>query len=151
MLNKWSISAIGRMRSGTPFTVTTGQDTNVDGTNNDRADLVGNPKLDANRSRNDVSNAWFNIAAFKAPAAGADGNSGRNILDSPGQKFVDLGFFRVFTVMERLKLEFRAELTNALNVVNLSAPTANLNSAGFGTIRTAGSMRQTQLGLRLFW
>ena len=151
MLNKWSVSAIGRMRSGTPFTVTTGQDTNVDGNNNDRGDLVGNPKLDANRSRSDISNAWFNTAAFKAPVAGADGNSGRNILDSPGAKYVDMGFFRVFQVVERMKLEFRAELTNALNVVNLSSPTANMNSAGFGTIRTAGSMRQTQLGLRLFW
>jgi hypothetical protein len=103
------------------------------------------------RSRNDVSNAWFNTAAFKAPVAGADTNSGRNILDSPGQKFVDMGFFRVFQLMERLKIEFRAGMTNALNVVNLNAPTANLNSPGFGTIRTAGSMRQTQLGLRLFW
>jgi hypothetical protein len=33
----------------------------------------------------------------------------------------------------------------------LSAPTANMNSAGICTIGTAGSMRQTQVGLRLFW
>ena len=150
ILNNWSISAIARLRSGAPFTVTTGQDTNVDGNNNDRADLVGDPRLDPNRSRSDVSNAWFNTAAFAKPATGADGNSGRNILDGPGQKLLDLGLFRRFRLREGMNLEVRAELTNALNLVNLSQPNANLNSTtGLGSIRTAGDMRQSQLGLRL--
>jgi hypothetical protein len=149
VLNNWSVSAIGRFRSGTPYTVTTGQDTNVDGNNNDRADLVGDPHLDPNRSRSDVTGAWFNKAAFAYPKTGADGNSGRNLLDSPGTKSVDLGVFRQFRLTEAMKLEFRAELTNFLNLVSLSSPNSNLNSSGFGTIRTAGDMRKTQLGLRL--
>jgi hypothetical protein len=33
--------------------------------------------------------------------------------------------------------------------VNLSGPTTTLSSAAFGTIRTAGGMRQVQLGLRM--
>jgi hypothetical protein len=149
VLNNWSVSAIGRIRSGAPYTVTTGQDTNVDGTNNDRADLVGNPYLDPNRSRSDVTNAWLSKAAFAFPKAGADGNAGRNILDAPGSKSVDLGIFRQFRITEAMNLEFRAELTNAFNLVNLSSPNSNLNSSGFGTIRTASEMRKTQLGLRL--
>ncbi len=149
VLNNWTVSAIASARSGAPYTVTTGQDTNLDGSSTDRGNLVGVPYLDPNRSRSDVSNAWFNTAAFAKPATGADGTSGRNILDGPGQKLVDLGLFRQFQVREGLRLEFRAELTNAFNIVNLSQPNSNMNSSGFGTIRTANQMRQTQFGLRL--
>ena len=107
--------------------------------------------LDPNRSRAAVTQAWFNTAAFKAPIAGADGNSSRNLFDAPGDKRIDLGMFRQFKIHEALKLEFRAEMTNALNLVNLSGPNANLNSTTFGTITSAGAMRATQLGLHMIW
>jgi hypothetical protein len=149
ILNHWSVSAIAMLRSGAPFTVTTGQDTNVDGNNNDRANLVGDPHLDPNRPRSEVTGAWFNKDAFLAPATGADGNSGRNILDNPGTKSVDLGLFRQFKLREGTQLEVRAEMTNAFNLVNLSGPTTNLNSGNFGKILSAGQTRQAQLGLRL--
>ena len=87
--------------------------------------------------------------AFLRPAAGQDGNAGRNIIDAPGQKNVDLGLFREFRLRERMHLQFRAEITNAFNMVNLSDPTTNLSSSLFGQTRTARAMRETQLGLRL--
>ncbi len=151
LANGWSLSAIGWMRSGAPLTVTTGSDTNADGSNNDRADLVGNPFLSPNRPRSEAAAAWFNTAAFALPvvAVRADGNSGRNILDSPGQKWVDLGLFRQFKLKEEAKLEFRAEMTNALNVVNLNAPNTTYSSPSFGTILSAGRMRESQVGMRL--
>ncbi|HEY2018578.1 MAG TPA: carboxypeptidase regulatory-like domain-containing protein [Bryobacteraceae bacterium] len=149
VVNGWSLSVIATAKSGAPLTCTTGQDNNVDGSSTDRCDLVGNPYLDPNRSRSDVSNDWFNTAAFKPPAAGADGNSSRNLLDGPGQKLVDAALFRQFRLRENMKLEFRAELTNALNIVNLSSPTMNYNSANFATINSARDMRQAQMGLRL--
>jgi hypothetical protein len=149
LLNDWTLSSIVTLRSGAPFTVTAGTDRNLDGQNNDRANLVGTPKLDPNRSRSDVTNQWFDPAAFAVPALGQDGNSGRNILDAPGIRNVDLAIFRDFAIREAMRLQFRGEFTNALNLVNLNAPTAALNSAAVGTIRNARSMRQTQLGLRL--
>ena len=151
VLNGWSLSAIGTMESGTPLTILAGTDINVDGNSTDRANLVGNPVLDPNRSRNDVTNAWFNTAAFAKPAVGADGNAGRNIFDGPGAKWADLGLFRHFKLHETMRLEFRAEMTNAFNIVNLSGPNTSLNSANFGKITGAGAMRQTQLGMRLAW
>jgi hypothetical protein len=51
--------------------------------------------------------------------------------------------------MERMTLQARGEFTNAFNLVNLGAPTGTLSSAQFGQIRSAGSMRQVQVGLRL--
>ncbi len=151
VLNGWTVSSILTFRSGAPFTVTAGQDVNLDGTNNDRANVTGNPRLDANRSRSAVTAQWFNTAAFTRPAPGTDGNAARNLLDGPGLHNIDLGLFRNFKLRERVELQARAEITNVLNLVNLSNPNGTLNSALFGTVRTAGEMRQTQLGLRLIW
>ncbi len=151
VLNGWMISGVVTLRSGLPFTVTTGKDNNLDGNNNDRANLVGDPHLDPNRSRSAVTGQWFNTAAFVANPVGTDGTSGRNILDGPGQRSVDIGIFRTFRFKERMGLEFRAESTNAFNLVSLanSGLTSNLNSNLFGTVRQADAMRQVQLGMRL--
>jgi hypothetical protein len=149
VFNGWMVSAIVSLRSGLPFTVTAGKDVNLDGTNNDRANLIGNPLLDPHRSRSDVSNMWFNTAAFNVGANGTDGTSARNLLDGPGSHTIDLGIFRDFRIRERMMLQFRAEATNAFNLVSLSAPNSTFSSNLFGTIRSAADMRNVQLGLRL--
>ena len=92
---------------------------------------------------------WFNTAAFAVTPKGQDGTSGRNIVDGPGIRNVDVGLFRDFDVHESMKIQFRAEMTNAFNLVSLNGPTSNMNSSAFGTIRSARDMRQVQLGLRL--
>jgi len=146
----WSISAIGTMRSGLPLTLTSGTDTNLDGLGGDRANLVGDPYLDPHRARNDVVAAWFNTKAFTTVASGFDGTAGRNIVDGPGLKNVDMGIFREFHPREKMKLMFRGEMTNAFNLVNLSNPGTSLSSTStFGRVTTANPMRQVQLGLRL--
>src|SRR6266566_30924 len=148
MLNHWVLSGIITAKSGTPFTVTSGRDNNLDGNNNDRANLIGNPRLDPSRSRSDVTKMWFNVAAFGQNPAGQPGTSGRNILDKPGLKNVDLALLRDFSLSEQKTLQLRCEVTNAFNLVNLRGPNTTLTSSAFGTIREAESMRQVQLGLR---
>jgi hypothetical protein len=96
-----------------------------------------------------VTAQWFLTSAFTNPAAGQDGSAGRNILSGPGVKNLDMGLFRDFKINERIKLQARAEGSNAFNLVNLSNPTSSLSSSLFGQIRTAGTMRQVQMGLRL--
>jgi hypothetical protein len=149
ILNGWSLSAIVTMRSGRPLTITNGSDANLDGINNDRANLIGNPVLDHNRPRSEVVDAWFNTTAFAAVPVGTSGTAGRNIIEGPGLKNVDLGIFRDFNFTERFKLQFRAEATTALNIVNLNNPALGRNSGQFGQIREARTMREAQLGLRL--
>jgi hypothetical protein len=124
-------------------------DINLDGNNNDRVMLVGNPYLDPNRSRSQVTSAWFNTAAFGKPGNGVDGNLGRNVLSAPGVKNVDMGLSRNIRIKERMTLQVRGEFANAFNLVNLSPPTLTLSSAQFGKIVSAGAMRNVQLGLRL--
>jgi hypothetical protein len=153
-LNGWSISPIVRIQSGLPFTVTNGADSNLDGTNNDRAQLIGDPHFE-----DPSADMWFNTLAFRQNPAitgnPVDGNAGRNILDAPGFRTVDLAAFRTFRLMERFGAEFRAEGTNTFNFVNLAPPNSAVpanfpTSVGnFGKITTAGNMRQLQLGLRI--
>jgi hypothetical protein len=156
LLNGWSISPIVRVTSGLPFTVLNGVDANLDGTNNDRARLVGDPSLSSRSPQ-----MWFNINAFRqnpvTPGNPVEGNSPRNFLDTPGFRTVDLAIFRGFKFMERYSLEFRVEGTNVFNMVSLRAPNStvpnNFNfpliTGNFGQITSAESMRQLQLGLRL--
>jgi hypothetical protein len=149
LLNGWTLSPIVTLGSGLPFTVTSGKDNNYDGVSNDRADVIGNPILDAGRARADSTAMWFNTAAFASNAIGKDGNSARNLLDAPGFRNVDMGIFRDARIRENVKLQFRAEFTNFFNLVSLQAPNAVLTSSTFGRITTAQAMRQLQLGLRL--
>ena len=150
LLNDWTVSAIVTLQTGQPLTITSGQDRNLDGLTTDRADLVGNPELDSGRPREELIEQWFNTAAFAQPAIGTDGNAGRNIVEGPGYRNVDLGLFRDIKFGGDMMLQLRAEATNVFNIVNLMNPGLGLNApATFGKIRTAREMRRIQLGARL--
>ena len=93
-----------------------------------------------------MTNAWFNVAAFAlARPPGRTATAGRNILDGPGRKIVDLAIFRDFQIRERMKLQFRLEMTNAFNLVNLNAPTTDAEllrpSAPFAPRATCATCR----------
>lgn len=153
VINGWSISPIVKLRSGLPFTVTNGNvDANLDGQTNDRAQLIGDPKID-----NPTAAQWFNTAAFaqNRVVAGVvtDGNAPRNLLDGPGFKVVDLAISRDFRLPRKVRLTFRGEATNAFNIVNYGQPGASVPSGAtsttFGVIRSASAMRRVQLGAKL--
>jgi len=145
----WTVSAIATFQTGTPLTIGAGSDRNFDGLTNDRADLVGNPELNHGRPIEELIEGWFNVAAFAVPAVGTDGNSGRNIIDGPGIRNVDLGIFRDIPLKGRSMFQFRLEATNVFNIVNLTNPGTSLSAlATFGKIRAARDMRRIQLGAR---
>lgn len=145
LLRNWTVSSIVSLRSGTGVTVTAGLDRNLDGINNDRADLVGDWK-----ASDPAIESWFNTAAFRQPVAGTDGSAPRNLVTGPGIKVVDLALFREIPLKGRPTLQLRVEATNAFNIVNLNNPGANLNApATFGKIRSARDMREIQLGVRV--
>lgn len=150
LLNGWTLSGILSAATGVPLTISSGLDRNLDGLTSDRADLVGDPVLDSGRPREELIEGWFNTAAFAQPAVGTDGSAGRNIVEGPGFRNVDLGLFKDIGLGSRMLLQLRFEATNVFNIVNLSNPGTSLNApTTFGKIRTAGAMRQIQLGARL--
>lgn len=167
LLNGWSVSPIMSVHSGTPFTVTSGSDYNLDGTSgNDRPNVIpGMSLLAPHPNRTTEIAEWFNTAAFcdnnggtkiACPAGvtgigpnGADGSSGRDSLYGPAYYNWDMAAFRDFHVTERFALQARAEAVNVFNIVNLDNPGTTLGSKTFGVISGAHTMRELQLGLRL--
>jgi len=160
LLDGWTISGIVAFESGSPFSVTTGVDTNFDGINNDRANVVaGQPFRNPNYSRFDTKSKFFNPDAFCTYDAscpgigpgGSDGDSKRNEYTGPGSKNVNAALFRNFKLWEGVQLQGRVEATNVFNFVNMNNPNANLNSSSVGTIGSAGSMRNLQVGARILF
>ncbi len=164
VVNGWTISPIYYLQSGSPFSVTTGSNKNLDSANANRPDLVPGTSafLDPHRPRfgtNSTTQAWFNTAAFIANGpgvaggigpGGADGNAPRDYLRGPGYSDVDLGLFRDIKFGEGITFQIRGEATNVFNIVSLSNPTASLSSGNNGKITSAaGSPRVMQVGARL--
>jgi outer membrane receptor protein involved in Fe transport len=145
----WQMNGIVLLQSGRPFSVTSGRDNSQSGVNQDRADLIGDPKLDTGRSHQELVNKYFNTAAFAQNPTGTFGTSGRNILRGPGFASVDFGLGKeVPMFFENHRLQFRAEFFNLFNRVNFNNPNSILSSAQFGQITSSGDPRVIQFGLK---
>jgi hypothetical protein len=82
---------------------------------------------------------------------GADGNVGRDTLNGPGLKDMDASLLRNITFERGMVFQFRAEMTNVMNWVNLSGPSSGtITSGSQGNITGAtATQRVIQLGGRL--
>jgi len=150
LLNGWQVNGLTTLRSGQPFDVTSGIDTNFDGTNNDRPNVVGSPYLPGGRGTVATKNAFFNPDAFTALPAGIPyGNTPFDMLFGPKYVNTDLSAFKSFPIYKEANVQFRGEVFNVSNNVNLNLPNSTKSSPAFGTISGAGSPRIVQFGLRL--
>ena len=147
VLGGWQLGGIVSLQTGLPFTVNSGGGiTNAGGA--DRPNRIGNGNL--TRSQQSIDR-WFDLAAFTTQAQFTYGNSGRNILDGPGNRNLDLSLAKSFALTEKFRLQFRAESFNATNTANFGFPGANLNAAGVGTITNADEPRRVQFALKLIF
>lgn len=64
----------------------------------------------------------FNNAAFVAPAGGAQGDLGRNVMRGLGAWQIDFALHREFRLSERFTLQLRGEVFNILNHPNFANP-----------------------------
>jgi hypothetical protein len=83
--------------------------------------------------------------------AGQFGNAGRNIVRGPGYANLDLSLVRDVALPHGTRLQLRAEAFNVTNHVNFGLPVADLNSANFGRIFSAGPPRLLQFGVKLMF
>jgi hypothetical protein len=56
-----------------------------------------------------------------------------------------------FPTFKEQHLEFRLDMFNAFNIVNLSGPGATVGAAGFGEILSAGAGRTLQFALKYYF
>jgi hypothetical protein len=150
--NDWQLQAVLTLETGRPFTVGVHPDIDASNTGrsnlgfgyNDRPNVTGDPSLppgDRTETR------WFNTAAFSMPAFGTFGNSGRNTLDGPGYKNINMAVIKLIP-LGAVRLQARFEVFNLLNTTNLDLPDAFLGSPTFGQILSAQAPRRMQLGIR---
>ena len=155
VLSGWQLNGITRLQSGSPLNITSGVDTNLDGTNNDRPNYTGAPVyLSGGRSRAERALRYFNTAAFaplnvNSAAVSPYGNVGFDSVVGPKFVNTDLSAFKTFPIYEQMKLQFRAEVFNVFNNVNMNNPNGVRNAAAFGSISDSKPPRIVQFALRL--
>ncbi|MBK9168774.1 MAG: carboxypeptidase regulatory-like domain-containing protein [Bryobacterales bacterium] len=161
VLGGWQSNGIVSLRSGFPFNITQPNDLNT-GAGAMRPDRIADGRLD-----NPTRQLWFDPQAFARvtcnvparPELCRFGNAGYNVMNSPGQRNLDFGFFKNIDFKERYRLQFRSEFFNALNTPFFGQPTGigftSINSlvpdgARMGEVRTLRNpMRIIQFGLKL--
>ncbi len=151
VLSGWQLNGSTRAQSGGALNVVSGRDTNLDGNNNDRPDLVGNPLLSSGRSRQERIARYFDPAAFRVAPEGSPGGAGRNLIYGPGSFGTDASLFKNFNLAEGHRLQFRAEFFNFFNQVNLGDPDVTLTGNNVGRILSAGGARVIQFGLKYYF
>jgi hypothetical protein len=172
LLGGWTLNAVSQFQTGTPFSVTTGDDFAGVGPGSGSQFWIvnGDPKLDNSdkkfASSTSDQNFWFrpNVPGSTCATAGTAGcmfttpapgtfNTARvrNLLYNPGFQNHNLGMFKDFAISEGQRIQFRVEAFNWLNHPNWNGANTNpRNLATFGKVTTKGNggERQLQFALR---
>jgi hypothetical protein len=165
LLGGWRVSGIMVLQSGLPFTVYTSApfipirnsggiiigldphsgDFNADGYGYDVPNRPAAGTVQTG-SRSDFIKGFASISAFPQPGLGSEGNLGRNTYIGPGLANVNMQFSKALT-FERYSFEFRADLFNIFNRVNLTQPVSDLSSSQFGQSTGQSFPRYAQFGI----
>jgi len=156
----WQLNGLLGAYSGTPFTVTASSASlNAPGNTQTADQVLSTVAIPAGVGTNAT---YFDPAAFAPVTTARFGSSGLNLLRGPRGVSLNMSLFRDFSVLERIKIQFRAEAFNLTNTPMFNNPNASVSSAtfnsdgtikalnGFSQITSAQSVeRQIRLGLRL--
>ncbi len=126
----WQANSNLYLRTGRPVVIkaSSGTSGTLEGT--ERANIVGDPFAGLTHDFvTGQSLRWFNPAAFVNPANGAWGSMQKDSVFGPGFVSMDFSIFRTFAIKERLKIQFRAEMFNLFNRVNMAQPSAKVGSS----------------------
>jgi len=146
-INHWEISPLVHAMSGSPFTVTSGNDNSLTGIGNDRPNLTNPSALYThnkiqNKNAAGAYTAYVNSAAFTQNSAGTFGASGRFAYRGPKFLQSDVALTREFPLHDRLAMNLRLEAYNVLNHPNFATPAAS--SAGY--LGTSTSLTSSTFG-----
>jgi len=151
ILGGWVINAVSIFQTGFPLQIL--QSTNFNsgfGYGSQRPNATGVSPVTSG-SLEQRLNSYINPAAFSAAPQFTFGDVGRTIdMRGPGQVNWDMSVFKNFTIMEKVKAQFRTEALNATNTPLFYGPSTSFGSSTFGKITSqANFSRQLQLAIRL--
>ena len=154
-LGGWQVAGVVVSESGSPQDITYGTDTvGLGGGTNNRPNIVGAisyPK---------TQKAWFNTAAFAAPAApwtaaGAGGtgfgDARKDAIVGPGLFNWNLSLYKDIPIHESIKLQFRAESFNTFNHTEWNGIDTGFTDGSFGQTTGTYDPRELQFGLKLLF
>ena len=84
----------------------------------------------------------FAADAFALPPFGSFGDAGRNILEGPGFKNMNLALHKLVRFTDDTHVQVRIKIFHLFNHVNLGLPDGFFGSPTFGQILSAGSARR---------
>ncbi|HEY3940720.1 MAG TPA: TonB-dependent receptor [Bryobacteraceae bacterium] len=151
VLGNWQVNGIMACYTGTPFTVTA-PGTSLNAPNNTQtANQIAPVELLGNVGPGALY--YSGLSSFAAvTAANTFGNTGRNLLRTPGVWNTDLDITREFPIKERLRLQFRAEFFNFPNTSHFNGvSSSSVTSGTFMQITSSYGERQVRFGLRATW
>ncbi len=172
LTNGWQLNSLLNFHGGQPFTI---YSSNVGGSGNgeyaERANL--NPSVSPyagishgvqGTSASGYFVNWMNPNAYTPSVTGQYGNSHRNDLHGPGFSDVDFSVFKNTKITERINTQFRVEMFNLFNRLNLASPgggyctdssscaiTTTIGSAYGAPGIGAGEPFNTQLALKIIF
>jgi hypothetical protein len=139
MLGRWEMFSVLLLKSGTPFTISSGSDApgfgNVDGTSADRVHILKPSILGRSINHPDTSAERLPRSAFAFIQPGETaGNIGRNTFRKDGVRNINLALSRNWKVAAEKTLLFRAESINLLNTPQFAEPSLQLTAPSFAQI-----------------
>jgi outer membrane receptor protein involved in Fe transport len=111
-----------------------------------RPDVIGTPEILGGIGPNQL---WFDTSVFQNPAAGLNGNVGRNVVRGPGYINYNTTLSRDFSLRENIRLQLSAAVFNLTNTAHYRNPSGDMTSGSFGQIRESYGERQVRFGAKL--
>jgi len=162
IISDWSLNGVVRWQSGLPFSSSYSSCFIDRDTGPCRPNLVGSVHVTGSRNGYFTTTGGVplqpygtpgdNIGPWQRPASGTFGSARRNSLRGPGFSQADLSIVKAFSFNVRTALQFRADVFNLFNKVNLGNPIACVDcEAGGLIVNTSPSslQRQIMFSLRL--
>jgi Carboxypeptidase regulatory-like domain len=152
LLGNLRMNGIAVVQTGTPFTARVlgnlSDNTGTGGNFSERADQVGNPNLPSDQR---TPLHFFNTTAFALPPTGRFGDAARNTIIGPGTFNLNWALGRSFRFGKdgQYRGEMRWEVQNLANTPNFTGLSTVVNSATYGRVLGAKSMRTMDLSLRM--
>ncbi len=151
LMGGWQMNAVYLFQTGFPLAVFQNQNFNsIFGNSLMRPNATGTSPVTSG-ALTDRLDRYFDPAAFSTAPQFTFGNLARTLnYRGPGTINWDLSVMKTFTFFERLKGQFRAEATNALNTAQFNGPNTAFGNVNFGRItQQANFPRYVQLGVRV--
>ena len=140
LLGGWAINTIFVAQSGYPLGMTMSSSQSGTAFGN-RPNRICDGELD-----DPTIAKWFDTSCFVAPPVGVLGNAARTTLFGPGRWNADMSLAKKFN-----RFQFRAEVFNVFNRVNLQRPNGNMAQGTFGRSTQAFAAREIQFALKFIF